>query len=87
MEAELNALASSNQQLRSQLEMATQQLSRSKVVAQSAAHNTDSLQQEVDVLRTAADIEAEIRTELEASVEQVGLYLSYHLLALKISNP
>lgn len=71
MEVELHALASSNQQLRNQLELATKQTSRSKLAAQSAADGTDQLQQEVDVLRSAADIEGEIRRELESSIEQV----------------
>lgn len=71
LEAELNALASSNEQLRSQLDIAAEQLSRNKLAALSAADRADQLQQEVDVLRSAADIDGEIRRELEASTEQV----------------
>jgi len=83
MEAELNALASSNQQLRSQLELSAQQASsagRDKLAAQDAAaeatgrlqQKLTAAQQELDMLRAAADIEGTVRKEMEATVEEVG---------------
>lgn len=83
MEAELNALASSNQQLRHQLELSSQQVSdanRERLAAQdTAAETTSQLQQklsmvhqEVDMLRSAAELEAVVRQEMEATMSEVG---------------
>jgi hypothetical protein len=75
METELAALAASNQQLRSQLDATVSQLSRlsaDKLAAQEAAADaSERLQQELDVLRSTSEIDADIRKELEASLAQV----------------
>eukprot|EP00775_Hariotina_reticulata_P006386 gene6386-6618_t len=79
LEGELNALASSNQQLRSQLELASAQLSKAnkeKLAAQevsgNAADRAAALQQELDVLKSAADIEVAIRKEMEMTIHQAS---------------
>jgi hypothetical protein len=76
MESELAALAASNQQLRSQLDVTVSQLSRlsaDKLAAQEAAADaSERLQQELDVLRSTSEIDADIRKELEASLAQVS---------------
>lgn len=83
MEAELNALASSNQQLRSQLELSSQHVSaagRDKLAAQdAAAEATGRLQQkltmalqEIDMLRSAGEIEGAVRKEMEATADEVS---------------
>lgn len=75
MEAELNSLAASNQQLRTQLDLTVQQLSKAAAdrlaVQEAAAEAAEHLQQELDVMKSAADIDTDIRRELEASVAQV----------------
>lgn len=75
MESELAALAASNQQLRSQLDVTVSQLSKAsadKLAAQEAAADaSERLQQELDVLRSTSEIDADIRRELEASLSQV----------------
>jgi hypothetical protein len=75
MESELAALAASNQQLHSQLDMTVSQLSKvsaDKLAAhEAAADASERLQQELDVLRSTSEIDADIRKELEASLAQV----------------
>jgi chromosome segregation ATPase len=78
LEAELSALASSNQQVRSQLEASGQQLAtahQERRAAQEAGEaqrrRLATLQQEVEVLKGAADVEAALRRELEALNEEV----------------